>query len=844
MNFKTTFLLFGLLIGMLWLFGIAIEVRKGHLEEGYLFPSIQKEKIKVKSITLDRGKKLYKFAKQEDGEWTVQQIKPESSEVWRVRSFDVENMIDTVTKLKENEEADTIKSFAEAKLDSPPSKIILHRENGSPLVLNFGRKSGDEKTGNIYVSSSEKDRVPTAVEIADVKSIFFKDIKDLRSKDLLAVSAANTNSITFTREGKEPKTLAFAKNEIGQWYFKEPNLGAADFSGVTNSKENPGVKSLINEVGSIAVQKNEDFVSRAGQPLEDFGVGEDPANLRITAKWTDPISGKTTEKTLLVGAEIKGKDKYYARLAEDNFVVLIDKKKLQPVFAAIENPRKYRSKDLVQLGTDQPEALVLQSGKDLKNKITLLKVNETQWQMSVAGQTYKADMNAITGKGGVIDFLRGERKVEKFLDDPGKDQENKDKEYGFDNPTAEVAFYLDGVEKITTTKNSDAKNQDLFLTQAPKAKLEEKAEPEIRLIFGKKVQDNIYVKRLSKKSVPSRLLVPAEMLEAVTPPNGSLAFLENELPSWGSKKADKLELAREDVTFLVDKQDGSWKLLKPEGMPRKTTDKNQVSAVLQDLKKLQVLKWAKKFGEKDSLEPFGLAKPSITATVYFKKASPKKTDQKGEKKAPEYETKIILFGKTGIIGLEEGVYAQVKGMNLVFLAPTTTFRSLKNAELRDPTIFDFDPNEVRGLKVEYLQFSRKENISPPLQLQLKRTSEKVRWESTRPNDDLEQILIQSLLNSMARLKTKKFVSFDKDSLEKYKVTPKTATVAITFKLAEGEDHTLRIGEAMPKGKGFYAAADTIEGVVFTLPDLSFLGGRKNLQGLIDERISFFSLLKE
>ena len=58
MNFKTTLILFGTLLAMLWIFGITVEIRRGAIDEGYLFPKIHDESaLEVDTVELKRDSK-------------------------------------------------------------------------------------------------------------------------------------------------------------------------------------------------------------------------------------------------------------------------------------------------------------------------------------------------------------------------------------------------------------------------------------------------------------------------------------------------------------------------------------------------------------------------------------------------------------------------------------------------------------------------------------------------------------------------------------------------------------------------------------------------------------------
>ncbi len=64
MNFRTTSILFGALLGMLLVFAIVVQ-QKGPPEEGWLFPDIHDNlQLQVEKVVLERdGGKKYEFTK-------------------------------------------------------------------------------------------------------------------------------------------------------------------------------------------------------------------------------------------------------------------------------------------------------------------------------------------------------------------------------------------------------------------------------------------------------------------------------------------------------------------------------------------------------------------------------------------------------------------------------------------------------------------------------------------------------------------------------------------------------------------------------------------------------------
>ena len=55
MNFRTTTLLFGILLGVLWIFGLMLAWRKSERDEGYILPRMTKESENINFVEVTKA---------------------------------------------------------------------------------------------------------------------------------------------------------------------------------------------------------------------------------------------------------------------------------------------------------------------------------------------------------------------------------------------------------------------------------------------------------------------------------------------------------------------------------------------------------------------------------------------------------------------------------------------------------------------------------------------------------------------------------------------------------------------------------------------------------------------
>jgi hypothetical protein len=290
-----------------------------------------------------------------------------------------------------------------------------------------------------------------------------------------------------------------------------------------------------------------------------------------------------------------------------------------------------------------------------------------------------------------------------------------------------------------------------------------------------------------------------------------LAFLDPSVPGFPVTDVTALELVRGPEKFEVvrDKEpkQEEWTLKEPKDLPGRTAaDAGEVNRVLDLLSSLNAKKWVKKVDAKDAkaLTPFGLDKPALTVTVTVKK----KGEDKGEPHA-------FKFGKeSDVAGDKPGVYAMEGNSDLVFLIDPGTVKTLREAELRDRTLFKFDAAKVKEIKVTIRK--DKEAERTPV---FERNAETGAWiiKSGLADFRLDEDKVDALVRMLANLHVERFVSFKGAPKPEFKLGDKEAPLRIEVLMDDGKTkHELTIGAAQERN-GYYAQSNSLPGVVFLVP---------------------------
>jgi hypothetical protein len=873
MSFRTTALLFGILIGVLWLFGLMLTLQRNKLDPGLVLPTLAREKKPdINKVEIEQGTKKLTFVKGDAGwELTI----PPHSQKLRADDGSVQAVIRALTELKKKETPDITQNPGQWGLTNPSQKITLTSKAGKVWTLNIGKTSPD---GSYVYVNSTPDRPDTVLAVLrrDIKDALVKpeEVNKFRSQQLLDASDFNTRWVDL-RPGASAKgrELVLEKGKDGGWRFVKPPYGIADYEGNPGSTDPTGVRGLLNTLGAIRVEKESDF-----EPLDRAPFPEDKALLAVEVERTAEGDKKGGKETLLIG-EKANKDQYYARLKNDQVVVRVGARNVDLLLDFARKPDSLRSRDVALFDKTKADVVQLSSGKGLGEVVTLYRPPLGGWRVAAGGLRHRADADAVGGEAplpdkkdlfgktdkdrkGLLAAVQGKGEVKDFFDvaDEAKEGKAMDEKLGLTNPTAKVAVWVGGLEpekapekdkkaakeeakkgekgekgeKQEAAKDGKAGDTE---TQGPRIKSDVK--PVVTLLFGKTVGDLVYLKRQGAEGSVSRVSVPVSLLDRLTPREGALAFLDKNISPFTDSAVEKLELKVGDgkQVFVVQREaekdkkekdkakkdeeerSGGWVLLQKGAKGQTPADAEGVRDALSVLTHLTVERYVARVGPKDDLDrPYGLKTPRVEAVVTLKKKEGQKettfTYQFGSKEPEEK-------GKTA------GIFARMTSGDLkdiVFVVPTHEAKKLEEAELRDRTVIRFDPAKVNEVKVTVkeksfevdLDFERKGGV----------------WEVKKgPRGfKLNPSRVGSLVRDLSALRAVRFVSFDGPT-EKQGLTG-TPKVKIEVVMADKTSHTLALGA--PEGAdGYYALSGSMPKTVFLVPQARF-------SGLMADGVSYFS----
>jgi hypothetical protein len=656
-----------------------------------------------------------------------------------------------------------------------------------------------------------------AVRKGDLDALF-KNLNDFRSKVLLAESAFDPIESVKLQEPKH-ETIALEKSGFNKWRFDKPAYGDADYEGdppppgVTSSSQQKitGVRELLQTVADLRVENDADFGDNDATDADLASKGLDSerqAQLRIELKKqpSTPVGGEKPEPVvdaLLIGKKVDDKsDKVYARLESERNIVKIPAKKVDALRAVVEHPDVLRNRDLVDADQSHIDALNIKLGE--QEAVKLRKTGTPAAWKLYDGKSRDAESGTITS---LLTLLTKKREVKDF-----PESSKTDSELGLDKPATVVSLWVDGVKK--EEKKEEEKKEEGAEEKAKddKGKTPEKKDensepplkeekPTIKLTFGKKDKDVVYVKR-EANGESMRLALPASLLAKVSEPK--LAYLERKLPSFGSAdEVAKLSIARgtetEEIDNVKDDKTSTWKISQPKARAGRAADAIKVERMVGDLRHLQAEKLVAERASDQELGRFGLKSPPMKVTV---------TIAKPDKKTEDH---VYLFGNE--TEDKASVYAKQGNHDLVFLVRKNLLDDFRT-DLQEQTVLHFDVNKLKSVKLTGWQ----DVVGSPVTLDLERKSGQD-WVAKTPSDyKVDAAKMEGFVVSLTNLKAQNFVG--KGFKPEYKLDVKQGGFEIALIIdGEKDQPVLTIGATT--GESVYAKSNRLGDEVFTLPKALF-----------------------
>lgn len=851
MNFKTTYVFFGILVVLLGVASLTLLTGPKPGSEGLLLSGLKSADVtsdKITRVIVERTQPTEtKLVFARDGkQWKLEQpyqAKLDSQQVDRLVG-------DFLNARTETKGTDLTSSLSQFGLDHPSMTVTLDADGGRTAAVYLGNVTiGSPETAFVYVTSSENPKTPAAVKRSALGGLLKTDVSNpstagdllksvthFRSKDLLLEDAFSPADVATAIKLKTDKgEVALKKSSGGGWEFEKPDkYGEADTDGdslaATGGTETApsGVKPLLTAIKNIRAVSNDDFIENVTD-FAQYGLEPGKESARIEITRTRPAGGEgTVTEVLLVGKKEEKTDRVFVRPGGEAVVVKVQDNLIEPVRKIVEKPSSLRNRSFAPQTVLQADGIDIQVGND--PPVELRKVGDpATWKLFDAqGNATNANTPAVTS---LLSELSGRRLVKDF-----PDPSSSDAVLGLDKPAATVTIWVGGVvpeekkgekkdEKKDEAKDKAKDEKDKAKDAAKDkdktkdagkadAKPEEKKEPAIqkpkmkeptvKLYFGKRDKDLLFARR-EAGGTKAAVAVPESLLAKVT--RGRIDYVDPTLPSFTRDRADKLTFNRGAETFVLEKvvKEGakgpSWEVKKPDNYAGRTADETKIEHIIGELSGLRAERlWAEKATDKE-LERAGLKPPKVEATVVLK-------DDK--------EPRVFQFGAETDDKL--GVYARQGGRDLVFVARKSAVDALEQGDLLDPTIFRLDLSKVQGMKLT----GWKDVVGTEMTLDMERKGTN-NWSMKGDNKfKLSAPQAESFLSGLTYVRADKFVVFKSGPKPEHKLTPAEGGLRIEITVdGEKEPIMLTIGALDADGKSYYAQSNKLPGDVFLLPKEKF-----------------------
>jgi hypothetical protein len=834
MNFKTTYILFGILAVVLVLFAWTIWVGPTNTETtAYVLPSMHKEgsPLEPKDITrveIERrkGEQTEKFVFVRDAggtHWRI--VEPRD---YAADSAAIDGLVRQLYNARRDEKADVLNNPKQYGLDAPVEVITLVKE-AEPrreVKLNVGEASLGSEKAVLYVTSSDRNEV-MAVKKSELDSVK-KPLADFRSRELLSPATGDIQQFTLSERDKDkvikgPLELKKAGEE--RWVYVRPPYGDAQDKGTNpagDDKPPSNVETALSDLSNLKVENAKDFIEDDAADLAKYNL--DPAKndiLRIEIDRVESIDKnekgdkdkKTRKVALLVGVGAKvgeKKDQYYACLdnPQHKDVVALSANSVARLLKLVDKPDALRDRNLVELGGfRKPDAVNIQNaygllefrrGASSSPPLPGGMPPRESWTLWRGDKSYAVDETAMQT---LLSALTAPNQVEGFVDDAAEK-----KRLGLDKPDVVVRVWADSLP-AEEKKKDDKKEEKKDKKPEPK----DKDKPAFTLSFGRLQEKTAAVERKrGDEKTSTVVLVPAKVRDQVF--EGPLAYLDKQLPPFNADRFDaaknvtKLTLTRDGTTYEMsreNKPEAAWKIDKPADFAGRTADRAAVEDILRDLNNLRAVKIVTdKAPEAAKLAEWGLKDPRLKAVITLM--------QDGKPKTVAFD-----FGKEEG---KDGVYLRTSQQDTIVVAGNNIVSALQR-ELQDPAVLHFEANKVQEVKLTgWMTLQKQLGQNKPLTLTFKRPKGGAGWEA-EPKDSfkLDAARLEEFVKNLADLKAMKFVAHKAKPAADQELDADKGGLHIELTVAgdkEPRKLTLTVGKL--EGDAYLAVSNQLPGDLFTV----------------------------
>ncbi|MBP3957281.1 DUF4340 domain-containing protein [Gemmata sp. G18] len=690
MNFRLT----TVLIGAVLLIGTVLLVRTFFLDPAApdtLLVGLSGAKVgDIDEVVIERPdtSATLKFKRVVNDDWEI--VEPIRA---KANGAAVKAIVESLLKAKPTVFAELSSNPALHGLQPPSLKVTLRQGEQRSGTLNVGNVSIGGREAVAFVTTTAKPDRPIAVGRRDLDALFRQDqvAGGGKAGDLTKWTADYRSSAIFPSDSRavgedvtsvrlelpnKKATLALTRAPGGAWKFDSPaGWGDADVEGDAAGSPTTftGVRRLLGALTSVTAATPADFID-APKDLKEYGLDAgNPDLVKVEMKTKDNQTaivylgkreGAAPPVTLPGAPPSPPSGKVYVRVEGQPGVIRATAGDLSGLNGVVLDPAPLRDRTLVNADRAKVDGIdIVLAGQPADKPTKLRRSGEVplQWRLfGGPGDPQSADRGPVER---LLDVVMARRTIKDF---PPPNPAN------FAAISATIFVWADGFTAPTD----------------PKAEPTKKAEP-IKIEFGRKDGDTVYVRRTLPGLPPNEFTIPAQVkvggatdtVDAITAVAKSrLDLLDPSLPTFGSDAVMQVNVsgANNYVLNKDEKPDPStkevlWRFAAPEPKGR-IADPKSLEYILQLLGTTQsVTRFVDEQPSDAKLAEYGFTPaPRLKVVVGLK---PDSLDKE----------RVYEFGKD--TADPNFVYARVAGKAAVFTLPRLVLDKFVAPDLRDRVVF-------------------------------------------------------------------------------------------------------------------------------------------------------------
>ncbi len=838
MNFKTTYVLFGLLVVIFGVFAVVLFYDPGSKDTGnYLLPQFHADKEAVKADEIDR----VEIVRNEPKQPTLVLERDPSSKQWKITepiqaradAAAVENLVRQLADATRTK-ADKAPSLGAWGLEPPQAVVTLKIGTDQTFKLNIGKEGGVGDAAVVYVQDPNRPKDPMAVRKQALDAVF-RQLPDYRDPVLLAAVAEDVRGVKIS-DGKSE--VALEKQE-GHWRYTVPaDYGEAEVAGTIapsdSSRAPTSVNVLLTNLTNLKLEKaSTDIIADnvADADLAKYNLDSKSDVLHVAVMLA--VGDKPVE--LLVGVGKKVDDKYYyAKLANEKTVVRLKATDADALRALLGDRGALRNRTLVASERAVDAIDVKNSG----GTVRLRREEGAKPPPTMPGRQPRFDTDAwmlwrddttpstvdpqlMMSQDSLLNLLKQKNLIVSFIDlQPKQTEADLEKELELTNPAAVVSLWA-GEDGVGKDDAKDEKTNDKAKDEKPKTlpKLKS-AEPTYRISFGKHIGEGgrelVVVKRETKrkagdKSAYDVAFAKIPMLVFDKAKKGPLTYMDRQLPPYTTEGSPAQNMTRLQVqragaiNELTRAKDADpWTIVKPEGQANRLGDPQKVFGVVGMMNGLIASELIADKADKNDLEKtYGLEPPQTRVDITVTK----------DGKPTTYS---VLFGKDGPKdGPKETVFAKQSWRDTIFTIDKGILVDLPT-DFQDTTVAKFDPANVATLKLTGWQ----DLVGTPVAIDLERKDATTWTVKTPANYNVDPAKVKALLDTLSKLKAEKFVAKLPKPDAGLEMDKGALKIELTF---AKDDKPLELVVGKLEGDTYLATSSLVPGEVFAVKKSVFEG---------------------